>query len=125
MAPPPREGPPVAAPAPAPLPAVRPPPWLIEVAAGHTGPPVPLRGTPRQIAWAERLRSSRLAFCRRRAPELVGILSTITDATWWIANGESGLGDLKWPSPDQTRQAPPPAAEAEEFDEFDAKRTPD
>jgi hypothetical protein len=78
-----------------------PPTWLEEAAAGYEGKPVRMQGTAKQVAWAESLRSTRLAGCRRRAPGLVPVLSIVRDATWWIANDKVSLDELAWPAPEQ------------------------
>jgi hypothetical protein len=97
-----------------PLPAPPPPPpdWLLALGRAHTGPPVPIRGSPKQVTWVERLRQVRLVSARCRAPELVGVLSVISDAGWWIAHAETPLTEVRWPTPEQTGAA---AAPAEEF----------
>jgi hypothetical protein len=78
-----------------------PPAWLVEAAAGFTGEPVALDGTPRQVTWAESIRSTRLASIHRRAPELLPVFSVIHDATWWIANKDASLAEIRWPRPEQ------------------------
>jgi hypothetical protein len=77
------------------------PPWLAEAAEGRGERPVPLQGTARQVAWAEKLRGPRIANARRRNPELVAAFSIIRDATWWIANDKTPVNQLNWPSPEQ------------------------
>jgi hypothetical protein len=37
-----------------------------------------------------------------RYPELVPVLSLVRDATWWIANKDAPIGELRWPSREQT-----------------------
>jgi hypothetical protein len=114
-APPPREGPPP--------PKVTPPEWLTSAAARHTGSPVPMRGSPKQVAWATNLRQLRLLYCRRWYPELVALFSIIEDATWFIANAESSLTEVKWPIIGQTWQMPEPTAASTPvpvFDEFNS-----
>jgi hypothetical protein len=103
---------------PPPLPSANAPPlWLLEAAAGFDGVPVALSGTLKQIDWAGSIRSNRLASARRRSPELVPLLSIISDSTWWIANKDAPLTDVKWPSQEQVRRAPAPAP-AEPFNEL-------
>lgn len=82
---------------------VRPPPsWLISAARAAPSRPVPLRGTAKQVAWAESIRRDRITYARARAgPPIVAVLGIIEDSTWWIANRDTPLVDLDWPSPDQ------------------------
>lgn len=84
------------------IPPVTPPPWLAEAASRHYGFPVPLRGTPKRVEWAEKLRRVRLATARRQDDMvLVAALAIVKDATWWKAAAEVPLAEIKWPSPDQ------------------------
>jgi hypothetical protein len=90
-------------PAASPLPALEnpPPAWLI-AAAGAADQAVALEGSPKQIAWAEQIRASWLAPIRRRVPELLPVLLIVRDATWWIANRDAALAEIRWPQPEQT-----------------------
>lgn len=45
-----------------------------------------LKGTPRQVTWAESIRAERLPIWEERAPDSVDIARSVCDATWWIAN---------------------------------------
>lgn len=88
-------------PTPAPALSNPPPPWLVELAAGHQGDLVPLTGTGKQVEWAGRLRATRLTAVRLRAPELVPVLTIISDSTWWIASDKTPLAEIRWASPEQ------------------------
>ncbi|MBE7186450.1 MAG: hypothetical protein INR68_18820 [Methylobacterium mesophilicum] len=47
---------------------------------------VPLTGSEKQVAWAETLRTKRIAAVRKRSPKTVECLASIADAKWWIDN---------------------------------------
>jgi hypothetical protein len=62
---------------------VNPPPrWLVHLGQSLTRPTL-LRGTARQVAWAEALRRTRLASARYQAPALVDAFLAIEAASWW------------------------------------------
>lgn len=64
--------------------------------------PVPLEGTPGQVAFGESIRRGKLVALRRSAsPEQLELLYSVKDATWWIANRARPLGEIRWPSPHQ------------------------
>jgi hypothetical protein len=62
--------------------------------------PQNLTGTPRQVAWADKIREEAL---QARWPEdTVKLLLSINDSTWWIANRYSLKdGTFKAPAPEQ------------------------
>jgi hypothetical protein len=78
----------------------RPPSWLVQLGQS-LGKWPPLRGTSKQVFWAERLRRDRLAVARHRAPKLVDALVPIEDAVWWISTRDTPLDSLSWPRRDQ------------------------
>ena len=68
-----------------------------------------LRGSPRQIAWAEKIRAN--AFAQSFKSPSLATFRTIDDSTWWIANRVSGdklLMTFKDPAPHQCVGGPPP-----------------
>lgn len=50
--------------------------------AGHVLPP--LTGSARQVAWADKIRTERLAKLLRSHPDCITDLATRVDAKWWI-----------------------------------------
>jgi hypothetical protein len=54
-----------------------PPPWLVTIGRNAPPGPVPLRGSVKQVAWAEAIRKVKLATARVRAPHLVAALRVI------------------------------------------------
>src|SRR3954453_23054619 len=86
------------------------PEWLAELARSAPAKPVPLRGTSKQVGWAEQLRKVRLTYVRAKRDEtLLAALSLIEDSTWWLANRDAPLAELDWPSPDQVARTERPA----------------
>jgi len=74
-------------------------PTITEVARAK---PVGLVGTPKQVAFGESVRRSMLAVLRRSAPEdVLELLLSVKDATWWIANRNKPLDEIRWPSAHQ------------------------
>ncbi len=70
--------------------------------------PVPLEGTPGQVAYGESVRRGMLAVLRRSAPpDVLELLYSVKDATWWIANRGKPLDAIRWPSPHQLAPGDP------------------
>lgn len=44
----------------------------------------PLEGSPRQVAWAEKLRAARLSTVMKTSPTAPARLAEVRDAKWWI-----------------------------------------
>lgn len=70
-------------------------------------------GSSRQIAWAESIRGSMLrsSFKDSRFVKLAAAVKTINDATWWIANRDRRVEDMRWPRewwPKLETEAPAP-----------------
>jgi hypothetical protein len=64
--------------------------------------PASLAGTQAQVAYAATIRRSMLAVARRYGPpELVDMFMGVRDSTWFIANRNRPLDQLRWPSPSQ------------------------
>lgn len=58
----------------------------------------PLRGTPKQVKWAQALRPRMLApRIAASAPALFAAMKSITDSTWWIANHNRNFENWTWP----------------------------
>jgi hypothetical protein len=53
----------------------------------------------------ESIRKHRLAYAERHAPQLARVLRLVEDSTWWIANRDTPLDELRWPAPDQVVRA--------------------
>lgn len=82
-----------------------PPEWLVAASAGVKAP-VPLQGTPKQVAWADKIRKARLAFVRhRKDARALAVFSIIKDSTWWISAAETPLAELRWPDRHQVEPA--------------------
>jgi hypothetical protein len=57
-----------------------------------------LVGQPKQVRWAETIRTSQTIEWHHDLPELVyKAVLTIEDATWWIAKRENDASHIKWP----------------------------
>lgn len=65
--------------------------------------PDQLTGTFKQVTYAESVRRSMLARARVQAPELVGLLLNVRDATWFLGNKTRPLSQLRYPKPEQMR----------------------
>jgi hypothetical protein len=91
-----------------------PPPWLVAIGRNAPPGPVPLRGSAKQVAWAETIRKTKLTTARVRAPHLVGALKVIEFSGWWIGNRNRGLDELKWPSPDEVARPMAPRSADED-----------
>ena len=93
---------------------IQPPPWLAELSASAPARPVPLRGTGKQVSWAEGLRKTRLTVARSRGETaLLNVLLIIEDSTYYICNKAVPMAELPWPVPEQiarTGRAPTPSA---------------
>ena|SRR5438128_3692 len=77
----------------------RPPDWLLEAAEAYTGEPVELRGTPKQIGWAETIRHRALLAARHRGDDqLVAVFGVIVAASWFIANRARNAWEVRWPT---------------------------
>jgi hypothetical protein len=64
--------------------------------------PVWLHGSPTQLDWAASIRDRLVGTARmeKRPLELL-VLKSIGDASWFIANKQRGLTEIRWPVPDQ------------------------
>jgi len=72
-----------------------------------------LRGTPKQVEWAEKIRAC--AFAQDFAQPTLVLLAKIEDSSWWIANRGRGPNNklayqFKDPAPHQLVGGPPPPA---------------
>lgn len=71
---------------------------------------LPLRGSPKQVVWADKIRHSAL-YSQRFSPESIEIILKVEDAAWFIGNRSSGdtLSLLfKDPAPHQLAGGSPP-----------------
>lgn len=75
--------------------------------------PAALRGTPAQIKFAESCRDSILYRAKKAG---LGILHSVAlcvvDASWFIANKDRRLNEIRWPTPSQMDDAQPNQASA-------------
>ncbi len=79
-----------------------PPAELVAATAGRTAPTA-LRGTEGQVRWAETIRAGLLRQARRAGRlDLVPVLLSTADATWFVANRDRALDRLHWPALSQT-----------------------
>ena len=73
--------------------------------------PLPaLRGSPKQVAWAEKIRNSALTH-QAFSKEAYDLIERVVDATWFIANMVAGnklVATFKEPLPHQLVDGPPP-----------------
>lgn len=57
-----------------------------------------LKGSPKQISWAKKIRTDRLSFWKKSDPilfkEVEAALGNETSASWWITYREKSLGDV-------------------------------
>jgi hypothetical protein len=53
-----------------------------------------LKGTPKQIAWAERIRTDSLARWKKSDPVKFSELAKQTASSWWIANKDKELEEV-------------------------------
>lgn len=80
-----------------------------------SAPVCQLVGTPKQVSWAEMLRRERLPQLQAKGMDdphwkkLAAAARQISDASWWIANRNSNLAAIRWP----TQWRPGAAATAE------------
>lgn len=93
--------------------------WLARPQGGDEPPVVDRRpfeppailvlGTPDQRVSAESIRATMLRRCRvARLYRTAAVIGAVIDATWFLANRDRELDELRWPAPRQLEQ---PAAE--------------
>lgn len=70
-------------------------------------PAAVLRGTPPQVSAAESIRVTLLRDCRRDGRrDIADVVSSVTDASWFLANKDRRIEALKWPSESQMESLP-------------------
>jgi hypothetical protein len=82
----------------------RPAPVAMPVVARHAAAPLAefRAGSAAQIEAARAIRSAWLATCRRAGLNRTAkVLSSVKDASWFLANKDHDLDGLKWPHPSQ------------------------
>lgn len=79
-----------------------------------SAPVCQLMGTPKQVSWAEMLRRERLPQLQAKGcddphwKKLAAAARQISDASWWIANRNSNLAAIRWPTQWRPGAAPAP-----------------